>query len=137
MVDLVIATPGSVLPGTNAVVESGTAGEAITAGKLVYKAAATKKYMLADTNSATLEARKPTGVALNGASLNQPMDVQTGGDITIGATLVPGTDYYASDTPGGICPRADVGATENVVLVGLAKSATVLGLDIQVSGVTL
>ena len=137
MVDLVIAAPGSVVPGANATVEAGSAGEAITAGKLVYKSSSTKKNMLADTNSATLEARKPTGIALNGASLNQPVDVQTAGDITIGATLVAGDAYYASDTPGGICPRADVGATENVVLVGLARSTTVLAIDIQVSGVTL
>jgi hypothetical protein len=136
MVDLTI-TPTAVLAGSNARTEEGVAGEAITAGQLVYRSSTTHKFMKADTNSVTAEARKPSGVALNGASLDQPIEVQTAGDITIGATLVAGTDYYASDTPGGICPRADVGATENVVLVGLAKSTTVLGLDIQISGVTL
>jgi hypothetical protein len=44
--------------------------------------------MLADSDSATAEARKPTGIALNGAALNQPLAVQKSGDITAGGTLV-------------------------------------------------
>jgi hypothetical protein len=63
--------------------------------------------------------------------------VQKAGDITIGATLTAGTAYYLSDTPGGICPVADVGTGESVCLLGLAKSTTFLALDIQVPGVTL
>lgn len=136
MVDISI-TPANVVAGSNASRESGTAGTTIAAGKLVYRDSTTKKYLLADTNSATTEARAPRGVALHAAENNQPLEIQKSGDITIGATLTPGTDYYASDTPGGICPRADVGSTENVVLVGLAKSTTVLALDIQITGVTL
>jgi hypothetical protein len=136
MVDLVVA-PANVVAGSNAQRTSGTAGVAILAGQLIYKDSTTQKYLLADTNAAALEARKPQGVALHGASLNQPITLATSGDVTIGATLIAGTDYYASDTPGGICPRADVGTTENVVLVGLAKSTTVLAIDIQITGVTL
>jgi hypothetical protein len=136
MVDLTI-TPTAVLAGSNARTEEGSAGETIAAGKLVYRSSTTKKFMLADTNSATAEARRPLGIALNGASLDQPIEVQTAGDITIGATLVAGTDYYASDTPGGICPRTDIGAGEFVCLIGLAKSTTVLAVDIQFPGVSL
>lgn len=136
MVDLAI-TPANVVAGSGSQQTTGTAGATILAGQLVYKDSTVKKFLLADTNSATLEARKPVGIALHGASLNQPLNVLTKGDITIGATVVAGTDYYASDTPGGICPRADLGATENVVLIGLAKSTTVIGVDIQITGVTL
>jgi len=136
MTDLVI-TSTNVVSGANARTDSGIAGEAITAGKLVYKSSTTKKLMLADTNSATLEARRPLGVALNGASINQPVVVQLAGEITIGATLVIGDSYYASDTPGGICPRADVAAGEDVVLIGLGKTTAILAIDIQAPGVTL
>jgi hypothetical protein len=136
MVDIAI-TPASVVAGSNSTRESGTAGATIAAGKLVYKDSTSGKFLLADTNSATLEARAPRGIALHAAENNQPLTIHKAGDITIGATLTAGTDYYASDTPGGICPRADVGSTENVVLIGLAKSTTVLAVDIQVSGVTL
>jgi hypothetical protein len=134
MADLTV-TAANVVAGSNAARSDGVAGEAIVAGKAVYKSSTTKKWMLADSNSATAEAREAIGIALNGASLNQPVAVQTHGDITIGATLTAGVAYYLSDTPGGICPIADVGTGEYVCLLGLAKSTTVLALDIQFPGV--
>jgi hypothetical protein len=136
MVDITI-TPANVVAGSNASRVSGVAGVAVTAGQLVYKDSATQKFLLSDTNAVAVEAKQPTGIALHAASPNQPLAVLTKGDITIGATLVAGTDYYASDTPGGICPRADVGAGEQVTLVGLAKSTSVIGVDFQYPGVTL
>jgi hypothetical protein len=136
MVDLTI-TPANVQSSTNAKRETGTAAVALTAGQLVYKNSTSKKWDLADTNSATVEARQPTGIALHAAAINQPITVHMAGDITIGATVVAGTDYYASDTPGGICPRADVGSGEKVTMIGLAKSATVIAVDFQYPGVTL
>lgn len=136
MADLTI-TAASVIAGADAARESGTAGETITAGKAVYFSSTTKKWMLADSNSGTVEARKCTGIALNGASLNQPVTVLKGGDITIGATLTAGTAYYLSDTPGGVCPIADVGSGEYVNLLGLAKSTSVLAFAPQFPGVAL
>lgn len=136
MADLTV-TAASVLPGSNAAVVQGTAGETITAGKVVYQSSTTKKWMLADSNSATAEVRQAQGIALNGASLNQPISVQKSGDITTGATMTAGVAYYLSDTPGGICPVADVGSGEYVCLLGVTKSTTVLALDIQYSGVAL
>jgi hypothetical protein len=137
MVDLVI-TANNVLAGSNAQVDrSGVAGELIVAGKAVYKSSNTGKWMIADSNSVTVEARQALGVALNGAALDQPVAVQKGGDITMGAALTPGSAYYLSDTAGGICPVADVGSGETVCQLGLAKSATVLGIAIQFPNVTL
>lgn len=136
MVDLVI-TPASVVAGSDATTENGIAGVAITAGQQVWLNAVTGKYELADSNSATVGARRSRGTALHAAALNQPLSIQKAGNITIGATLVAGTDYYLSDTPGGICPRADIGVGEYVCLLGLAKSTTVLALDIQFPNVSL
>jgi hypothetical protein len=136
MADLTI-TAASVVAGTNAIVAEGMAGEAIVAGKSVYLSSTTKKWMLADSNSATAEARRAHGIALNGAALNQPVDVLKEGPITIGATLTAGLDYYVSDTPGGICPRADLASGEYVCLLGLASSTTVLNVGIQFPNVQL
>lgn len=133
MTDLTI-TAASVVGGSTAR-DYGTAGETIAAGQAVYLSAATNKWMLADNNSATEAARKAGGIALNGAALNQPIAVQKKGEITIGATLTPGAAYYLSDTPGGICPVADVGAGEYYCLLGMAKSASVLDINIQFPGV--
>jgi hypothetical protein len=135
MTDLVI-TAASVVPGVDASIDfSHRAGEALAQGKQVYFDSTAKKWMLADSNSAAAEARAATGTALNAAALNQPVAVAKGGQVTIGATLTPGTDYYLSDTPGGICPIADVGTGEYVCRVGMALSASVLQLDYYYSGV--
>lgn len=140
MADLVI-TPANVVSDTGAVVESGIAGETIVAGKAVYKStqgASNGKYMLADNNSAVAEAKVARGIAVNGASLNQPVSVHRHGRITIGGTVVPGQPYYLSETPGGIQPAADLAtAGENVCLIGLAVNATQIDVNIQAPGVTI
>lgn len=129
-------TATAVVPGSDAVTENGIAGETITAGQAVYRDLSTGKYMKADNNSATAAARQARGIALNGASNNQPMTIQTAGDLTFNAVLTAGIVYYLSDTAGGICPVADVGGGEYVCTLGIAKSTTVLKLDIQFPGVS-
>jgi hypothetical protein len=136
MADLSI-TAANVVKGSNAVVEAGTAGATITAGQVVYKDAADGKYKLADADSATAAAKAPRGIALNGASDGQPLSIIRSGDVTIGATLTAGTAYYLSPVAGGIAPLADVASGDDVVLLGLAESASVLAVDIQITGVTL
>lgn len=129
-------TAANVLAGSNASSENGVAGEAIAQGKVVYKSSTTGKWMLADNNSGTAEANIAGGIALTAAAVNQPVIVQRSGDITVGGSLTAGATYFLSDTPGGICPDADVGSGENVCQLGVAKSATVLALAIQNPGVT-
>lgn len=136
MADLTI-TAASVLAGTNATITRGIAGATITAGQAVYlDEATTGEWLLADSDSATVAARGSArfGIALNGASDGQPLAVQTGGNITIGATVVAGVAYYLSDTPGGICPFADLATGDYVTLVGIATSTTVIAIDTLYSG---
>ncbi|MDI7864088.1 hypothetical protein MRS76_19245 [Rhizobiaceae bacterium n13] len=134
MADITI-TAANVKQGANANVTDGIAGATITAGQAVHKSATTGKYILSDNDGANL--KQVDGIALHAASDGQPLKVQTGGDITIGATITAGTAYYLSGTPGGICPVADVTTGDDVILIGLAKSTTVLTLRITDTGVTL
>lgn len=129
-------TAASVVIGSNAVVEHGVAGEAVTAGQAAYKDV-NDKSMLADSNSATPAARKARGLALNNAAANQPLSIIRSGDLTMNAVLTAGTPYFLSDTPGAICPIADVGSGEYVCQIGIAKSTTVLAIDIQYPDVSL
>lgn len=129
-------TAASVVAGSNAQVEHGIAGATITAGQVVYRDSTTGKYLKADNNGASAEIRTPRGIALNGASDNQPLAIARSGNLTIGATLTAGVAYYLSDTAGGICPLADVGAGEYVVLLGLASSTSVLAVNVQYTGVS-
>jgi hypothetical protein len=136
MTDLTITSTNVVGDGS-ARRTTGTAGVAITAGQAVYFDTTVNKWLLADSNSATVAAKTAGGIALNGAALNQPVVVHVDGDLTIGATLVPGTAYYLSATAGGICPAADLTTGSAVCELGLAKSATVLAVRIVAPGVTL
>lgn len=125
MADLSV-TAANVLKGAGAVTEAGTAGGTITAGMPVYKSS-DNKILATDADSATVAARQAIGIALNAASDGQPVDyMKMGGEITIGATMTAGVTYYLSGTAGGICPLADVGASEYLSIVGIAKSTTVL-----------
>jgi hypothetical protein len=134
LADISITTT-AVVPGSDARITHGFAGAAITAGQAVYKASATQLYMLADADSATAEARSPDGIALNGAAVGQPVAVQTKGDLTINAVLTANTPFFLSGTAGGICPIADVGTGEYLVQLGIAKSTTVLAVEIKATGV--
>jgi hypothetical protein len=135
MTDLSI-TAASCLPGTNAVTEDGLAGDSITAGQVVYKAA-DGTYVRADSDSLTALARAGRGIALNSASAGQPLRIQIKGDITIGGTMTAGVTYYASKTAGGICPLADLTSGGYAGTVGMAKSTTVLALGFNYSGVAM
>ena len=137
MVDLVI-TAANVVSGAGAHVAHEAAGATITAGQMVYRDPTDgQKCKLADNNAATAAVRAPKGIALNGAANNQPLAVHEKGPITIGATLVPGTTYFLSDTPGGICAAADLATGEYPTIIGIAISTTVLDVNIHQSGVAL
>jgi hypothetical protein len=136
MADLTI-TAASVISQNKTRRDVGVAGASVTAGQVVYFDSAAQNYKLCDVNSATAAARVPAGIALHAASTGQPLVVQTGGLITIGATLTAGVAYYASGTPGGIRPVADNTTGDYPALLGLATSTTALNLDIQVPGVAL
>jgi hypothetical protein len=135
MADISI-TAASVVAGSGATAVTGTLGETVTAGQAVCKNSS-NVWVKADANSATALLRQATGIALNGGAVSQPVRVLTAGPITIGATLTAGLAYYLSDTPGGICPVADIGSGEYVCLLGLATSTSVLNVDIQFPNVAL
>lgn len=130
-------TPANVVAGSNVLTENGLAGESIAAGAIVYFSPTTKRFLLADSNSAIAAAREARGVALNTAAAGQPLTVARSGDVAFGTIFAAGTAYYLSDTPGAICPVADVGAGEYVCLLGLARSSSVLALNVQFAGVAL
>ena len=134
MADLTI-TAASVIAGSTATKETGTAGASITAGQVVYKDASDSgKFKLADNDSATAAARTVYGIALHAASSGQPLTVLKSGPITIGATTAVGTVYMLSSTAGGIAPVADAGSGDYVTVLGVGTSTTVIEVNIQAAG---
>lgn len=136
MADLSV-TASSVLANSGSSVAHGTAGATITAGQVVAIDATTDRYILADSNSATVAVRVPIGIALHASLNGQPLAVLTRGPITVGATMTAGTTLALSETPGGIQPTADLGSGEYPSIVGMATSTTVLNVKIQSAGVAL
>lgn len=128
-------TAASVVPSGNAVTKSGTAGATITAGQAIYLDPTSSTYKLADCDLAGAQACD--GIALNGASAGQPVDMLAAGDLTIGATLTKGTVYVLAATAGMICPLADLVTTDALIQLGIAKSTTLMGVRILNPGVTL
>ena len=136
MADIAI-TAALVKATANPRANSGLSGDTVVAGKTLAQNPATKKFVLADSNHADAWRRQVKAIALSGASDGQPLFFHKSGPLDLGANvLTPGEAYYQSDTPGGICPLADVGVGENVVLIGLAKTAAILIVEIADPGVT-
>jgi hypothetical protein len=136
MADLTI-TAANVVPGAGAVILNGIAGATITAGQVVYLDPADNRYKLADCDNASAIIRDARGIAVNGASTGQPLGVQIGGELALGATLTAGEAYYLSPIAGGIAPRADILSGDNTVLIGLARTTGIITVRITPSGATL
>lgn len=132
MADLSI-TASSVLAGADAVIEHGTAGASVTAGQVVYRDPADSKLKLADNNDASANVRKARGIALHAAASGQPLAIIKSGSLVIGAAISKGATYYLSDTPGGICPFADLATGEYPTSIGQAKSASTLAVRIALA----
>lgn len=130
-------TATSVFAGSDATVENGTLGATVTAGQVLYKAAATGTWKLADCNDASAEVRTPTGIALNGGASGQPVRVLRSGSLTLNPVLTAGVAYYLSGTAGGIRPVADNTTGDYPSLIGIATSTTVLKVGFSYSGVAL
>lgn len=127
-------TAASVVPSATATLENGYFGADISAGQVVALDTATGRYVLADADGSEV-IRRPRGIAVNSGSNGQPATIAKAGDVTFNAVLTAGVSYFLSPTPGGIGARSEVLAGDYVTHLGIAKSATVLALDIQYSGV--
>lgn len=123
-------TAANVVKGADAVTETGLAGATITAGQAVYRDPTSKKFLLADNNDASADIRNARGISLNSVSLNQPMTVQFGGDLTIGGTVAPGVIYCLGATAGGIIPAADLVTGNYTCVLGIGKSTSVIKVGV-------
>lgn len=116
--------------------EQGVAGQTIAAGDVVYLDSATQKYLLADADDLSATLADVRGIALNSASLNQPLRIQRTGRLTLGAGAAPvvGELYTLSATPGKIGPAADRDTDWHVTLIGVGSATNQIELSIWVTG---
>jgi len=122
MADLAI-TAANVVPDADATVNRGSiAGDTITAGMPIFEDTGDGNKM--KPCEAGAEASSVcAGIALNGASDGQPVDYITAGDFTVGATVVVGISYFATNA-GGMGVWAEVAVAEYASLVCVGISTT-------------
>jgi len=128
MADLIITEADVKLKESAAQTEIVQAGEAITRGQPVYLSS--DKYYLAD-NNVDLPTAAAKGIALTGCALDGYFVLVTKGDMDLGATLIVGETYIVSDTAGGIGPIADLLTTQFTTILGHAKDASTLEVDLK------
>lgn len=130
-------TASAVVPTTTTVTASGTAGATITAGQPLYADASASNQLkpAANTSAATAAV---VGIALNGASANQPVDYAVSGDVTFNSIFTAATCQVLGSAAGGISNSADLDASVNTrygTVLGISSSGTNLKVGIVASGV--
>jgi len=129
MADLSI-TAANFIPGANAKIKQGIAGETITQGQPLYLKSSDNRLYKADAN-ASAETALVVGLAANAASAGQPIDYDyEDDDLTVGGTMTMANVYVASVTAGGLTPFAEFanGAYLTVILVPKSTTKAVLKL---------
>ena len=107
-------------------------GETVTQGQAVYVATADRKYYKADVDDPGKDAA--VGIVLTPAATNEYGYVVLKGLMNMGATLVVGTIYVASDTAGGVRPATDNGTGDKVTILGVATTSSILWVNPFASG---
>lgn len=131
----VTVTVANVIPQANAVIASGTAGIAITAGQPVY-ADATDGNKIKVATTATAAGAAVVGISVNSApGVGQPVDYVVSGDLAFGAGALVSRTVYVLSSPGKLGTTADQGASEYGTVLGISTNTSILKVGITASGV--
>ncbi len=122
--------PEAVFRVSQARASSGTAGEELSAGDVVYLLDGT--LLLADNNTAPEASVR--GICLNAAFEGQPVAFLAAGTLEIGPLVTPGHIYVLS-TAGEIEDAVDLGSGDYVAILGTATSQTEILISLINTGV--
>jgi hypothetical protein len=139
MADLSI-TATNVAKGSSGLeqVENGTSGAALTAGDVCYFDTSASTWKLAQADGTALEAGSGgLAIALNTApAAGMPITLlKSKGDLSLGAILTVGATYVLSAAAGKIAPIADLATGDYVVLLGIARTTSILQLNMYYSAI--
>lgn len=132
----VAVTAANVLKGAGGISKDFVAGAAITAGMSVYLKTTDQRWYPAKAD--VLATSLCQGVSLHPAAIGQPLQVQTSGPYTCGATVLVGVFYYVSAAnAGGFCPVADLASGNFPTLLGFGLTTTTVQLMPTATGLAL
>lgn len=123
-----VTTTGGDLIATSSA--KGIAGATITPGQALYADPTAGNVIKPASATDPFQSSSIVGIALVGASENQPVTYATGGDIALstsgaGTTLTSGVVYVLSETSGGIAPITDT--PDYVAVLGVGNGGAVSG----------
>lgn len=129
-------TAANVGVGSNAAFQRYEVGAAIGHGQVIYYDTNNADYRLADADTAATA--RAVGITVTSATADGNFVLAvTRGELTLGAILTVGTEYYLGTTPGEIVPKADLVTGDFVTRLGIATSTSTLFVDINATGVAL
>lgn len=123
-------TAANFVPGVNAKIKQGIAGETVTQGQTLYLKTSDNRLYKASANTSA-ETAIIVGLAANAASAGQPLDYDwDDDDLTVGGTMVMTTNYIAGATAGTLHPVSDLvnGWYQTVCLTPKSTTKAVLKL---------
>ena len=111
---------------------SGTAGEALSPGK-VLSINASNQLILGDADDATKV--NLVGYCISYADTGDIVSYVTSGPVEAGGTLVAGTAYGLSTTAGALAPMTDLGVADDTYqMLGLAVTTSIMYIQIHKTG---
>jgi len=124
---------GVIVDNVKPVVRKLTAGGTIVAGQSVALDATDSKAYISDASNTDRDFI--TGTALNDATAGQPIDIISGGHLTVSAVGTAGDAVVMSQTAGALAPIGDLVSTDEVAVFGYFISTTVIKVAINNLGV--
>jgi hypothetical protein len=128
MADISI-TPTNVVPATDAFVETVLLGETVTAGEILVYDATDDDWVVASNATDVLSGTgngQNLRMALSSANSGQTIAVaRANSDVALGAVLTAGR-WYVLSVGGAISPESDAGSGDFSVLIGYAKTTSLL-----------
>lgn len=136
MASEITVTAANVRPVTKETIDSirklPAAEAAITAGQVVYIHGTAGTNLALATTTIADATNRLAGVAVNGAAIGEIVEAATRGPLTGFSDLTPGVLYVLSeDVAGGIKAYADIASGDFQGIIGLARDATTILLDVQ------
>ena len=134
-------TAASVKTGDSAQSQLGVAGEALTAGQLVYQKTTDRAFYKTDVDvasvAANIEIDNLYGVAVNTAGIGQPVQVVKSGEYYHGGASVTAGAVYAcsATTAGSFCLASGLVSTDYLTILGYAKTSSIMVMSIDISNV--
>lgn len=135
MADLSITAANVGIAGSTASVRKVQVGEAVTQGQPGYYVGSENKYYQTDADDSATKADAKCVFLTAAAADGYAIAAFNGAELSLGATLSVGERYFVSDTKGGIKPSGDLSSGDYVTLLGIARTASQITLNIDASGV--